>query len=273
MAGHLSPAHMGLKDFKIYFKIKTSDRFNRKCVCASALCGDNLTMRSSLKYKQQVYFEQLVLTKELRNRASFLFPSVKSIMMDRKLYLMATFFLVIFVGWLTIACSFQKWSRWQGFVGLTLKISEHPPKCPHFMWKNECCLPSSNNIVSVIPYSIIERLLNLLSKSKQVESQLSDSLSAETKTIWKWNKSLLTALTPQARWQNTGQTVVCSNNCKKKKHKLDFPLLNPLVEAFEARIVGYWSQVNKLTSLTVSYITTFFLKRKKIKHYGSFSCV
>lgn len=46
----------------------------------SALGGDNLIMRSSLKYKQQVYFEQLVLTKELHNLAGYFLP-LKSKMM------------------------------------------------------------------------------------------------------------------------------------------------------------------------------------------------
>lgn len=91
-----------------------------------------------------------------------------------------------------ITRSFQKLSCWQDLMELTLRISEHCsfPKMSAFRveeWVSVVKLArlhSTNNIVSVIPYSIIEQwLLNVLSKSKQVESQLSDRLSTETKTV------------------------------------------------------------------------------------------
>lgn len=50
-------------------------------------------MRSARKYKQQVYFEQPVLTKELHNLAGY-FPPLKSKMTElcRRLNLIATLF-------------------------------------------------------------------------------------------------------------------------------------------------------------------------------------
>lgn len=139
---------------------------------------------------------------------------------------MATFFLVKFARWLMLSCSFQKWSRWEGLMGLTLKISEHfsSPKTSAFhveVWVlvfKLACLPSTNNSLSVIPYSMIEQwLLNLLSKSKQVESQLWQTERWDENGMKIEQKSCHSTHASGEDTEHWANCCVFNDNCKKKK--------------------------------------------------------
>lgn len=58
-------------------------------------------------------------------------------------------------------------------------------------------------------------------------------------------------------WANC--CCVFNDNHKKTHNPFFFPPLGSLVEAFKSRMVGYWSQDNKITSLTVSSLTKFYV--------------
>lgn len=93
------------------------------------------------------------------------------------------------------------------------------------------CLHCTNNIVSIIPYSIIEQwLLILLSESKQVESRLSDK--AVRKNSMKMKQESFSTLTPQARRVKTEGKQLFVQQRRQTKAQSCF-LSGPPVETFE----------------------------------------